>query len=345
MENTACGYFGKCGGCDSAHAPGKEAMLSRELEERGVPSGRMLPILRIPAGRRRRAELKVDYGANVGFFRARTNDVVPVASCPQLLPEIGALLPKLRALFRSLVERSFGAVEIVRVENGIVLRFEGIRTAPLDQPKIREFARANGIISISSESGILWEEETPRVSFGGREVAYPPGTFLQPSAEGEAAIFAAAKGFMEGKKYARVADLFSGLGLFSFGLAEAGRKISAYDCDRAAVRQINISANRYGLDVRAAEADLFRRPVRDGALSAFDLVILDPPRDGAEAEASELAKTSADIIYVSCNPATFARDAKILASGGYGIMEIQPVDQFPMTRHLELVARIKKLPP
>jgi 23S rRNA (uracil1939-C5)-methyltransferase len=173
---------------------------------------------------------------------------------------------------------------------------------------------------------------------GGVPVPLPPGAFLQATAEGEAALGAFVREAAEGAK--RVADLYAGIGTFAFPLAKAGAKVHAVDAGKAEIAAIEAAARAAVLPGVTAELrDLDKRPLDAGALAGFDAVVFDPPRAGAAAQAAQLAAARVPrVIAVSCNPGTFARDAKLLLEGGYRLARVRPVDQFLWSTHLELAA-------
>jgi 23S rRNA (uracil1939-C5)-methyltransferase len=185
---------------------------------------------------------------------------------------------------------------------------------------------------------VLVERRPVRIVMGDVPVPLPPGAFLQATAEGEAALREFVCEAAAGAR--RVADLYAGIGTFTFPLAKAGAKVHAIDSGKAETAAIEAAARAALLPgVTAEMRDLDKRPLDPGALSPFDAVVFDPPRAGAPAQADELAASKARrVIAVSCNPATFARDAKLLLEGGYRLARLRPVDQFLWSTHLELAA-------
>jgi 23S rRNA (uracil1939-C5)-methyltransferase len=185
------------------------------------------------------------------------------------------------------------------------------------------------------------QSRAPMLRIGRAEVALPPGAFLQPTAAGERALASLVLDYVGRAK--QVADLFCGIGPFALRLAEHAA-VAAFDCDPAAVAALGRAAAASGLKpVTAVARDLFRRPLVASELKEFRAVVFDPPRQGAQAQARELARSDVPtVVAVSCNPATFARDAKILLGGGYRMSDVTPVDQFRYTAHIELVARFAR---
>jgi 23S rRNA (uracil1939-C5)-methyltransferase len=282
---------------------------------------------RVPEGTRRRIRLKLDYGGNLGFYAARSNDVAAIDSCPAALPSISGLIGPLAGLAASFSIKSEGEIGVTAVDNGITLEFYGMKIHPLDAQKIRNFARERKILRATAGKEAIFESARPFVEIGGRRVPYPPGSFLQPSKEGEEAIVSAARSMIPpGAKTG--CDLFCGLGLFTLSFPEIEWR--AFDCDAAAVKILR------GFGIKAQERDLFASPVRR---FDCDAAILDPPRAGAAAQCRAIADAGPErVVYVSCNPAAFARDRAALEAGGYRLFDLAPIDQFPNSGHMELVA-------
>jgi 23S rRNA (uracil1939-C5)-methyltransferase len=183
----------------------------------------------------------------------------------------------------------------------------------------------------------------PRIAIGAAQLTLPPGSFLQATVAGEEALAALVSGHCERARH--IADLFCGVGPFALRLAAKSR-ISAFDSDAGAVAALQKAAMATsGLKpVRAETRDLFRRPLMPQQLRDFDAVVFDPPRQGAQAQALQLAASNIPVVIaVSCNVATFARDARLLVDGGYKIEGVTPVDQFRHTPHVELVARFTRI--
>ncbi len=345
MEQNTCKYLGLCGGCQTKDMQIEEKIsrFCNNLARKGIEAGEILPPITFPMGIRRRANLKIDYGCNVGFYKRATNDVVMIRKCRMVQDEINRVICNLPVLCKALVKRSDGSAFITKVANGLVVHFENVNFVPLDIPKVKSFAEQLGIIRVSCGADVIFESQTPVVDFGGISVEYPIDTFLQPSKEGEEAIVNTVKKFTGEKKVQKIADLFCGLGVFSFNLYNMAVEVMAVDCNRLATEQINKVSHSRHLNITAKCADLFSKPIKAEKFREFDLIVMDPPRDGAKNQITEIAKSNvARVIYVSCNPITFIDDAKILVNAGYKIDTIQPIDQFSFTHHTELVALISK---
>ena len=347
MIENKCMYFGVCGGCqiqgvnEAEYCTQKMNHLVEILD--GIKYEKLEPMITFESGIRRKATFKIDYGCNIGFFKYRSNDVVPIQKCPLLLPEINALILPLRKLFKTFVKRSDGSIVVAKVDNGLTLHFESINIMLLDKQKIKEFAEKYNILRITSGAEELYKKEEPIVIFNSVKIPYPPKTFLQPAKETEQKIVDTVLSYLGKKHFARAGDVFCGLGLFSFYLKDIVDEILAVDCDDDAIKQLKRIAHSYHFNIDAKQADLFSKPLKVERLNELDLIVLDPPRDGAKHQCMEIAKSSVGtVVYVSCNPLAFKTDAKILTDGGYKLKKITPVDQFPNTKHLELVCLFER---
>jgi 23S rRNA (uracil1939-C5)-methyltransferase len=217
-------------------------------------------------------------------------------------------------------------------------------SGPLSPVRVAELARVAEqlkLARLTRHGDLVAQRAPPTLTIGRARVALPPGCFLQATAAGEAALAALV---VEGcGKANQVADLFAGVGPFALRLAEHTR-VTAVDSDQAAIAALKRAAETTtGLKPVASEArDLFRRPLLAAELKRYDGVVFDPPRQGAEAQARALAVSSVPlVIAVSCNPMTFARDARILIDGGYRLTRVTPVDQFRHSFHVELVGHFE----
>jgi 23S rRNA (uracil1939-C5)-methyltransferase len=236
-------------------------------------------------------------------------------------------------------------VAVTLTLNGLDVDVTG--AAPPDGPQrlvLARHAREAGLARLTLDGDPVSEHRLPLHRFGRAEVAPPPGGFIQATSEGEAALVAAVREAID--KAPRVADLFCGAGTFALPLAERA-EVLAVEGDLALLHALEAGWRKAGgalKRIATAQRDLFRRPMLTNELRKMTAVAIDPPRAGAEAQCRELAKPSSitRIASVSCNPATFARDARILADGGWRLVWIQPVDQFRWSPHLELAAAFER---
>ena len=345
-----CRHFPACGGCalqhvdDAAYADYLVDRIAGALAQQGLTAEIARPHLSPPRTRRRaslRAE-RIGRKILLGFNEGQSRRIVDLADCWILLPELFALLAPLRGLLAVLLADKRGCgVELALADQGVDLLLTGIDPDGLAAIEaIKDFAQAHGLARVSTDGGYgaeaRWEPRPATVTLGGVDVGLPPGGFLQATADGEAALLGAVREIVGGAK--TVADLFSGLGTFALPLATKA-KVLAAEGARDAILSLKAASGRAGRPIVADHRDLFRRPYLAAELSRFGAVVVDPPRAGAKEQVAELAKAELPrIAYVSCNPATFARDAKMLAAGGWRLEWIRPVGQFHWSIHVELAA-------
>lgn len=350
-----CRHFGKCGGCQLQHIA--EAALADYVRDRvigglegqDVAAGEVLPALLSPPHSRRRAALtalRAGRQVAIGFNAAQSNQIVDMRMCPLLLPELFALVEPVRELLTLIApQRRPVKVKLQMLDQGVELVLEGVKAEGLDAAMaLQDFAGAHRLARFVIDQGdgpeTLWQPDPPTVRFGGIAVEVPVFAFLQPTVVGQEALIAAVTKAIGDA--GAVADLFAGVGTFALSV-QAGRKVYAAEGARDAVAALMAAANRARALVATEHRDLFRRPLVPAELNRFGTVILDPPRAGAEEQVKELAASSVPAIaYVSCNPASFARDAKILVAGGYRLDWVQPVGQFRWSTHVELAGRFSR---
>lgn len=351
----ACRHFGKCGGCQLQHVA--EAALADFVRDRvvGALEGQQLacaevrPALLSPPHSRRRAALTALRSGKqvaIGFNAAQSNQIVDMRMCPLLLPELFALVAPVRELLGLIApQRRPVKVKLQMLDQGVELILEGVKAEGLDAAMaLQDFAGAHRLARFAIDQGdgleTLWQPDPPTVRFGDVAVEVPPFAFLQATAVGQSALIAAVTEAIG--EAGAVADLFAGVGTFALSM-QAGRKIYAAEGARDAIAALTGAVNRARALVATEHRDLFRRPLVPAELDRFGAVILDPPRAGAEEQVKQIAASSVPAIaYVSCNPASFARDAKMLVAGGYRLDWVQPVGQFRWSTHVELAARFSR---
>lgn len=352
-----CRHFGKCGGCQLQHVA--EPSLEDFVRDRvvGALAGQNIEgvdvraaIVSPPASRRRAAltALKTGKQVAIGFNAEKSNKVVDMRMCSLLLPELFALVGPIRKLLESIAQPRIPVkIKLQMLDQGPELLLEGVKAQGLDAAfALQDFAAEHRLARLGLDQGdgleIVWQPEPPTVTFDRIAVELPEFSFLQATDAGEKALVAAVRNIIGDAP--AVADLFAGVGTFALSIAE-GRKVYAAEGARAAIGALTSAANRARALVATEHRDLFRRPLTPQECGRFGAVILDPPRAGAEDQVKELANSSTPVIaYVSCNPASFARDAKILIDGGYRLNWIQPVGQFRWSTHVELAAKFTRDP-
>jgi 23S rRNA (uracil1939-C5)-methyltransferase len=348
---SQCPHFGGCGGCTLQHlAPDRYRALKRDrvvtaLARAGLHDPVIGEMIATPPGRRRRAVFAArhqDDAIALGFNGRMSHQVIDMTACAILRPELMRLLPELRGLLGALAPRR-ATLDLTATlsETGVDLLIAGL---PAPERRAREslaaFTRDHlARLSVRNDkvADVIAISRTPVLHFGGVAVEPPPGAFLQATAEGEAAIVAAVR---EGiGKAPRIADLFAGCGTLTFPLA-ADAKVHAVDGATDQTAAIESALRRASLSGRVTteRRDLERRPLLPDELKRYDAVVFDPPFAGAAAQAAQLARSGVKrIVGVSCNPATFARDAATLAAGGYRLERVTPIDQFLWSPHVEVV--------
>jgi 23S rRNA (uracil1939-C5)-methyltransferase len=348
-----CEHFGVCGGCAIQHwAEPHYRAWKRNLVVAGLrQAGIDVPVddlIDAHGEGRRRAVLHARQGTKeiveVGFSALRAHTLVPIDRCPVLAPGMEGAIDAAWAIADLLgpLKKPLD-IHVTATLNGLDIDVRG--SGPLDQARASALARvaASGRIArITRHGEMVALIAPPVVQMGKAQVTLPPGPFLQATAQGEQTL---ADLVLQSTGKAKTAlDLFCGIGPFSLRLAERLR-VTAIDSDQPAIDALSRAAQATsGLKlVTALKRDLFRLPMSPTELAPFDVVVFDPPRQGAEAQAREIAKSKAKtVVAVSCNAATFARDAAILIGGGYKLMRVTPVDQFKYTAHVEIVARFAR---
>jgi 23S rRNA (uracil1939-C5)-methyltransferase len=350
-----CPHFGTCGGCALQHwARGeyrdwKRGLVVEALAQMGFAAAPELvdPLVDAHGEGRRRAVFHAWRRAGdvleVGFAALRAHHVVAIDHCPVLAPSLKGAIEAAWAIAEALAaERKPLDLQVTATETGLDIDLRG--SGPLTSTRMTELARLaqeHRLARLTRHGEMLAQRAPPTVTMGRARVVLPPGAFLQATAAGEAALAALVLQHCGAAK--TVGDLFAGVGPFALRLAERA-KVMAADSDEDAVVALRDAAKTPRLKpITAERRDLFARPYLAKELARLEAIVFDPPRQGAQSQARELAASPVPILVaVSCNPLTFARDARILADGGYRLTRVTPVDQFLYSAHVELVARFEK---
>lgn len=374
-----CSVADNCGGCmyrsltEEAYRQLKIDNFKKILAPLGSDTAFGKPVF-IADATRRRASLAFQYRKKkltLGFNQTRSENLVDLQTCPLLTPALNAVLPDVRRLVEAVCALPYtvkqgkkrltqsiaaGDVWLCEAHNGVdvVLEYD----APLElchrMELFEQVQTMSGIVRLSHRRNSaaaaepVVEKTRPFVKIGGFDVYIPAGTFLQPSREGEQALVALVQSYL-GATEGKIADLFCGVGTFSYVLAgNLKNRITAVDSSAELLKGFreSVNANRIP-NIEIAAKNLFKYPLDASELREFAAVVLDPPRAGAAAQARMLAalpeaERPAKIIMVSCNPRTFVNDAKTLLAGGYACREVTMVDQFVYSDHSELVALFTK---
>ena len=342
-QEPPCRHFPECGGCQLQHADDEAYrgyLVSRvrtALDQHGLETEIRPPHLSPPRSRRRATlkALKLGSGVALGFNAEKSHRIVDMRECHILRPELFALVAPLRQLLGLMLQpKRTAEVQLTLVDQGADVLLKGIDPEGLDAIEaLTSFAQTLALARLSIDRGLgpetFLEPQPVTITLSGLAVAFPSGGFLQATEDGEAALVEAVREAAAGAQ--RGADLFAGLGTFAL----AARAAYAAEASRDAAAALKRAAPAMAVEHR----DLYRRPLDGRELARFEAAILDPPRAGAAEQVSLLAASAvARIAYVSCNPATFARDAKMLVDGGYTLAWATPVGQFRWSTHVELAA-------
>lgn len=351
-QQPPCRHFPACGGCqlqhltDAAYADYCRSRVAGALAQHGLETEVTEPHLSPPRTRRRASLRALRAGGRVliGFNEAGSNRVVDMAECHVLHPALFDLVAPLRRLLDVILPaRRSGEIQMSLVDQGIDVTLKGVEVTGLESvERLTAFCEEHSLARLSVDEGYgpetRFEPQPATITLGGTPVNFPAGAFLQATSDGEAALLQEVRGACAGAT--RIGDLFSGLGTFALSL---DGQITAAEAARDAVLSLKLAASRGGRAMMAEHRDLYRRPYDQRELAAFDAVVLDPPRAGALEQVRELARSEVPrIAYVSCNPATFARDAEVLVTGGYSLDRVRPIGQFRWSTHVELAASFSR---
>lgn len=353
-QDAPCPHYDSCGGCTLQHVQErdyrgwKEEVVAEALERQRIKPKEWLPPVFLPGHNRRRATFsakRLDDRLLVGYHKRRSHLITAVESCLISEPRLFALRETIKPFLKVHLGRGESAdVFCQRVGDAVDMVVTGPLArrakpgrATLDAlaPLIEAgtFARASWHARPGDRIVPLAGKRPVVATFGALAVELPPGAFLQPTPDGEAALVSAVLAALPEK--GAFADLFSGCGTFSGPMLARG-SVDAYDDVGPAIEAL-AKAGR-GKALKAFQRDLFRQPLRSAELNRYDAVVFDPPRAGCEDQARQLAGSRVKtLVGVSCNPATFARDARTLADGGYWLTSVQLVDQFLWSHHVEVV--------
>ena len=348
----ACRHFGECGGCAVQHLEAgayndwKREKVAEALKREHVDTD-VAPTIPCPPASRRRVTLsarRTESGVLLGYNRAHSHTIIDIEECPIAVPEIVAALGTLKALgglicktakpFHMSVTQTASGLDVAATDSGELGGAARITAS--------DFVAREGLARLSVDGEIVVEPRKPAVFFDDVSVSPPPGGFLQAVASAENAMVDLVAGHLAKAK--RIADLFAGSGAFALRLAKKA-EVHAVEGDGAALAALD-RGFRFGTGLKRVTAerrDLFRRPLTFKELNAFDGLVFDPPRAGAEDQSKQIARSDIPLVAaVSCNPATLARDLAILMGGGYRLKSVTPVDQFLWSPHVEAVALLEK---
>lgn len=353
-QKAACQYFGRCGGCLLQHFQEKDyqdlkfQMLAAPLENHKIQTS-INPTITVPPANRRRANFeayKKDDRLSMGFHRFHSNQIVDINSCPALLPHLSTLIePIKKVLNEILVHKQKSQIFVTAAANGVDMTLEIYKQPRLTEEQrqyLADFARKNEIIKLifraKKFTEIVYQTQEPYVLFDGVKVEIDAHCFLQSSFESDHILQnLILKHLPSTKKDLKSVDLFCGRGTYTLPLSRYGQ-IDGFESDPKALQALEKAANTAAIKVNLTKQDLFENPLTSQQLDKYDFAVINPPRAGAKNQIIQLSKSRiATIVYISCNPETFATDAQILLNGNYKLVEATPFDQFYWSPHLEVI--------
>ena len=348
-----CVHFGVCGGCIAQHMPQpvyaqwKTDKVRQAFHHQAIPI-EPEPLCAVDAGSRRRCvmtAIRAEGEIVLGFHRMRSHDLVALEMCTILCPEIGQSLDGLRAL-SALVLADKGSLRltVLVADQGLDIDVHGDHRAltPALRRDLARLVEVHGFARLTVDGDPVVQLHQPTLTMADVAVPVPSGVFVQATMQSEQAMVGLVCDAAASSKY--VADLFCGVGTFALALARR-RAVAALDSDREALTALE--AARDGVQglkpIEVRGRDLMREPLSRKELAPFDCIVFDPPRAGAQAQAKMIAKSQVPrVVAVSCNPATLARDSRILIDGGYEIERVSAIDQFVFSAHVECVAVFRR---
>ena len=350
--DPACRHFTECGGCAlqhyhaDAYRQWKREKVVQALKAKGIACDIAELVPCAPHSRRRVtfSARRTEAGMLLGFVRALSSEIIPIEECPISLPAIVSALDRLRALADLVcaTPRAFHMTVTVTASGLDIAVHEAGKLGDHQRRIASNFVMAEGLARLSVDGEIIVEPKKPVVQFGSVAVAVPPGAFLQATEAAEQAMAGLVGQHLSRAR--KVADLFAGCGSFALRLG-AKSEVHAVEGEAAALTALD-RAYRFGTGLKRVTSerrDLFRRPLTFKELNAFDGLVFDPPRAGAEDQSKQIARSDVPLVAaVSCNPVTLARDLRILVDGGYALKSVTPIDQFLWSAHVEAVALLEK---
>jgi 23S rRNA (uracil1939-C5)-methyltransferase len=342
-QEPPCRHFPECGGCQLQHADDEAyrgylvSRVETALDQHDLKADIREPHLSPPRSRRRATLKALQVGQSVllGFNAEKSHRVVDMRECHILRPGLFSLVEPLRQLLSGMLQpRRIAEVQLTLIDGGPDVLTRGIPAGRLTEiERLTSFAMDHDLVRLSVDRGLgpetIYEPQPAAVALSGRRIGFPAGAFLQATEDGESALIDAVGEAVIGCK--TIADLFAGLGTFALATN------ASYAAE--ALRDAAAALKRAAPVMTIEHRDLYRRPLDAKELKRFEAIVLDPPRAGAAEQVAALAKSAVRrIAYISCNPATFGRDARTLVDGGYELEWVKPVGQFRWSTHVELAA-------
>ncbi len=349
QPKSPCQYFPNCGGCDfldltkEDYQNLKKTTLEKLIKNQSFSSFPNPDWIWVLPHLRRKIIFQIDSENKIGFFTKKTKSIIEIDECFVAKKEISQFIPKLKSFLKTQEKRLFTQIAVTSFDNGLDLIFSSKKDLNFLQiQKLTNFAKSENL-NISHN---ITNHITPIFLVRKNQISYPnfnlqldSNIFIQATKFGLENIIKICRDNLNSSL--KIIDLYAGFGAYSFGIVDLVNKISAFEGDQKMVNLINQNAiaNNFSNKIATETRDLFLDPANKNELSKFDLAIINPPRNGASPQIIEIAKSSLkNLIYVSCNPESFFRDAKILIDSGFKITKLTALDQFYATKHLELIA-------
>ncbi|MGI4851596.1 MAG: class I SAM-dependent RNA methyltransferase [Janthinobacterium lividum] len=351
IKTTLCPHFSQCGGCSSQDLS-PEDYTSYKRQKIFDPLNRTLdisqvnihPLESVHPATRRRVVLKaqrISKGVVLGFYQRQTHHIIDLKTCLIAVPEIEKIVASLRDFLTKLLPLSSKAeIFILKCDQGLDVAIEStaLTSLSLEQRELSaEFAEAQKLVRLIAQQEPVYIRQRPTVTFGNCPVDVTPYVFLQASQHSDQWLADKVCSLIP-PHTSRIADLFCGRGTLTLPLSQFAN-VDGYEFDSDALKALNQTAQKYQRTIKTYNRQLFNDPLQASELKPYQLIVINPPRDGAHGQVKQLALSQVSrIVYVSCNPKTFARDAKFLIQSGFKLTDVYPFDQFLWSEHMELVA-------
>ncbi len=360
-QSAPCAYYTACGGCNLQHLSQqaylafKQQRLKEALERAGFKDFDIAPVVEVPAASRRRIELKLQVIKKqllFGFYKAETHDVVAIDACPVAVPEVSMLIAPLKEHLLSLKKPSnISAIQISAYDVGVELLIKAKSTLHArDKTLLAELIDLECVQRVVAQVGdaedtqMLARTSEPTMRFGDVDVEMPIGAFIQATQKGQDALATAAAAIAAPNK--KIADLYAGCGTYSFAMVAKGAQVIGIEGVDAMVMAANNAAKQAKLShrLRFEKRDLVKHPMPAKDLAEMDAVVINPPRAGAAKQCEQIADAGVkEVVMISCNPATLAKDLSYFNKAGYQVTSATPVDQFVWTGHLEAIVTLRRI--
>lgn len=352
-KDPICTHFTQCGGCmlqhlnDKLYVSFKRSLITEPFIEHQLDTNCIQDVVCLPAGERRRANfevLKKNDQVFLGFHRWKSHQIINLTECHTVDPKIAGLFEPMRQLFcKVMISHQKATVYLTVTAVGVDVSMDIHRDSlePNSNEVLEKFAKDHGLVRLIVRENrkriTVYERESPYVLFDGVRVYVEPSSFLQASDRADKVLIELAMNALPDQVH-KIADLFCGRGTFTFPLSRKA-PVDGYECDDPALQALQNAADREQRQIKTFKRNLFDNPLSAAELKAYDVVVIDPPRAGALSQIQELVNSNVNhIVYISCGPESFARDAKYLTEGGrYNLESVIPVDQFTWAPHLEVV--------